>query len=523
MPADLGRFGLKTMADACSHIERRVELAAGLGLFGPAFMAPDSTTADVKVSYVSPSLDVAVVFNRRTGSYASVDLLEGLDGSLMLGGIKPLERAPEGAELEVDEMPTETEALSFRGQTMAQTFAAELERGESDVPFRRWVHVAPFGEQVLADRNKVYRFDQAGARRVIEVWEQHARHGRRAIFDWGHGSFFDGAPPESAGKSGIVLEWEIRADGLYALGEFTDRAATLIKSGDFDQVSPEIHHRIKNLDTDEWEDGPAIFAIALTARPALAGLDVLAASEGAQTTMPDTGAAGAFEMNLTENQTAILDLVGDRTPADIENALALAAIAGALEPDALAAKLVVAEAAGELSADELVEALAVRKPEDESSQEAVTLLRSELKARDERIDAMQAQLDAASAERAERGAAELVEKFERTGQVTPAMRDHCLRMAREDAAAFSAFAATLPVAVPMDELGTASSDDPSAQPDTLHTLTEKRAAEIVEAKGGTVGEHYTVAYEQVRAERPDLYRAHYDTPPVGRVTPLRAV
>ena len=149
---------------------------------------------------------------------------------------------------------------------------------EDNAPLRKWVLIAPLGTQVVPGYDTPYTLDAAGARRIVEVWQHYADHGHRAIFDWGHGSVFP-STPEMHGKSGEIHGMEFReAEGVYADVEFTSRASSLIRSGDFDQVSPELRSTWRNLDTGETEEGPAVHAVALTARGQLGGMPALTAS-----------------------------------------------------------------------------------------------------------------------------------------------------------------------------------------------------------------------------------------------------
>ncbi len=175
----------------------------------------------------------------------------------------------------------EHKAMSDRGLRVGPypILALADDEAASDEPLRKWVLIAPLGTQTISGYEEPYTLDEAGAQRIVEVWQHYDKHGKRAIFDWGHGSILP-STPEMSGKSGTILGMEFReGDGVYADVEFTPRASKLIRSGDLDQVSPEIRPAWRNLDTGEMEDGPAVFAVALTARPQLAGLPALAASE----------------------------------------------------------------------------------------------------------------------------------------------------------------------------------------------------------------------------------------------------
>ena len=457
----------------------------------------------------------------------------------------------------VDEQRPESVRFRRGPALRLRRFAAEpqdLAEGESDVPFRRWVQIAPFGEHFTENYDEPYRLDAEGAARIVEVHEHRKAHGHEDVFDFQHASLLGGAP-EDSGRAGVILRMEVRDDGVWALGEFTTRAAALIRSRDLPLVSPEIHNSWKNFDDGEWEPGPAVLAVALTGRPALPGMAAIAASVrwqalaarfgqadaerivtlirdavdagarggvfGAVVTGdgnyqwdvrpveidPDwtrvvvcnqrTGqyhqatvaeAAGALvlqdiqpvrceyvpaaststEEQMTEEQTAILAAVGDRTLEDLARAFALVDAAGAMTPDE-------------------VRTLAVRGP----GAEQALAVRVQALAVD--LQAAQTELAGLRTEKVERDSASLLDRF--PTRITPAMRPHLLAWAKRAPAEVEAFAASLPEVVRLERQGTASAA-PEPSPQTLHD------AVLVEAKKldpGNPMKVYEAAYRTVLA------------------------
>ena len=348
----------------------------------------------------------------------------------------------------------------------------ELLVGESDVPFRRWVQVAKIGHQHLMG-DKPFDFADKDAARVVELFGHFKANDKRVIFDWNHGSASAAASPESQGKAGVVLELDHRKGlGIWALGEFTDRAAALIKSGDIDQTSPEIWSKVRNLETGEVENGPAFMAIALTARPQLTGLEILAAS--------DLHAALASRYGEDKARAAVSLLCpttdddrGDpvETPEETRHMSEIKNLADAqariAELEAAAASVAdtapVIEAVGDNDADAITRALALAEAAGDLTPEALTQRLSESIPADVEIEALRATVNTlseanatAAAEKAQTEAVALVAKFERSGQVTPAQRDFLVKQALSDAAGAEAYMRTLPVVVNLSEGGSAN-------------------------------------------------------------------
>ena len=177
--------------------------------------------------------------------------------------------------------------LSFAGQPIPflldHAEDASAQTGESDVPFRRWLQIAKIGIQPVEGYDEPYELTDGRASQIVSVFQHRRDHGHDTIFDYNHGSIRGGSP-EATGKAGLVLEMEHRSgDGIWALGEFTDRAASFLKGGDFHKTSPEIHSHYLDFESGEWIEGPAILAVALTARPQLGGMEAIAASKSWQT------------------------------------------------------------------------------------------------------------------------------------------------------------------------------------------------------------------------------------------------
>ena len=156
-----------------------------------------------------------------------------------------------------------------------------LEDGESDEPFRRWVQVVKVGRQWLQGYASEYDVTDDDCVRMLSIHEHLTSHGERVIFDVNHGSLFGAgvAPLAQQGKVGHVVSLAHRkGEGVWALGEFTADGEDLIRHERLDMTSPELHYRFKSFDTGKMESGPALLAVALTARPQLLGMQPIAAA-----------------------------------------------------------------------------------------------------------------------------------------------------------------------------------------------------------------------------------------------------
>jgi len=208
---------------------------------------------------------------------------------------------------------------THRGTPCPVTLAGgggDLLDGESDVPYRRWLQIATLGQQFVEGYEDPYTLDADGAAKVVEVHEHRKAHGHQDILDFNHGSFYGGTPEET-GAAGTILQMEARDGGVWALAEFNEYATPLVKDGRFPLLSPEIHSKWMNFDSGEWEDGPAILAVALTARPQLGGMEAIAASRRWQALASKFGLEDAMAIRRVieelVNEFALRGVFGDVT------------------------------------------------------------------------------------------------------------------------------------------------------------------------------------------------------------------
>lgn len=195
---------------------------------------------------------------------------------------------------------------------------------------------------------------------------------------------------------------------------------------------------------------------------------------------------------------------------------------------ALEQQLGIGEDEGQRTAADVVEALklADKPPAEDDGDDlrgAVTLLREKAEKAEARTAEIEAEakllrdkVEAAEAEKADRAARSLVDAAEAEGKITPATREFYVGLAKQDAEAFKAHAAAMPVVVNLREQGTGDAPPPADGPgDGLNDLVEAKAKELAEAAGKGAAhylDHYEEALSAVRST-PDgeaVYRSHFN-------------
>jgi phage I-like protein len=166
--------------------------------------------------------------------------------------------------------------------------AAAAESGRAQA-----VHVLPSGRFYGRDGRGPYELADAAA--VIEATRRHAG-GTRMPVDYDHA--LDLAAPKGlpAPAAGWIGGLQARADGIWALVEWTERAASMIRAREYRYLSPVFQHTGEGRVT-------RVLRAALTNNPNLQ-LTALAAAEGEK-------------MDLNSELRQLLELPGDADPAAI--------------------------------------------------------------------------------------------------------------------------------------------------------------------------------------------------------------
>lgn len=134
-----------------------------------------------------------------------------------------------------------------------------------------WVHVAPFGEWKGHSRGAF----SLTRERFAAVCAQIAKRATPISVDYEHASIQPKGEPTPA--AGYVLAGEVRDDGLYALTEFTPRAAGMIKAAEYRFSSGVFDFEAVDGQTAE-PLGCVLDTIALTNRPFIDGQHPIALS-----------------------------------------------------------------------------------------------------------------------------------------------------------------------------------------------------------------------------------------------------
>lgn len=216
--------------------------------------------------------------------------------------------------------------VAFGPALLALTGAVGL-TGASPESRTTWIHVAPFGEW---DGHTAGKFsltaDHFGA-----VCAQVRAKRTPVSLDYEHASIRANGEPTPA--AGFVLATEIRDDGLWALCEFTQRAADMIKAGEYRFCSGVFDFAARDQVSGE-EMLCALDTIALTNRPFIDGQHPIALSRR----VPLSNGAGMNKIQIAE-LTKLLKNIGDgveMTPDQIKAAVDLLSAKGG-EADAAAA------------------------------------------------------------------------------------------------------------------------------------------------------------------------------------------
>lgn len=189
-----------------------------------------------------------------------------------------------------------------------------------------WVHVAYAGEW-LGHADGAFTLDDDAFRSCIAAFNTQ----RNPIpVDYEHSSVSD-TRGEAAPAAGFIQSLELRSDGLYALVEFTPRAAEMIRGGEYRYCSGVFV--FASPDRRTGEETPCVMhSLALTNSPFIDGQKPIALS--ARVAALSNGAT--MEITRDAFETALAGLEGDTFDAEQLHALvdAVYKLAEAAEPPA---------------------------------------------------------------------------------------------------------------------------------------------------------------------------------------------
>lgn len=280
-----------------------------------------------------------------------------------------------------------------------------------------WIQLFPLGDWVADPM--IGSSPHITSELLTQIVGNFARYKIRPFFDLDHSSFWG-----STKAYGWVEELELRDGGLWARVEWTEEGAALLASRSYRYLSP--------LWAADWQDaksgqhvGGRLLSVALTNMPFFdTELEQVLAAQGGRPMNPKLKAlAAAMKLPETATEEEIVTALGTQLP----QLQAQAAAQPILEAIRAELKLPTTAAA----ADYLER---IKQPAND-----LTALRSE-------VDALKL------ASRKER-AGQLVAAAMAAGKITEATKPYYLEQAEADPDKFGAFAATMPVVVPVTTAG----------------------------------------------------------------------
>jgi len=103
---------------------------------------------------------------------------------------------------------------------------------------------------------------------------------RKVVVDYGHASSLEGhADPDVTKAAGWVKALKVVGNKLFAEVTFTKRAAEFIRSGEYQFTSPEFTLKYESRESPKRNLGALLFAVALTNRPFVEGMEPVRFSE----------------------------------------------------------------------------------------------------------------------------------------------------------------------------------------------------------------------------------------------------
>jgi hypothetical protein len=344
--------------------------------------------------------------------------------------------------------------------------------------------------------------DLAMLTEMVRVYRKR-RFSDPVIIDWQHAtSPFNGgppAPPESGNALGLIIDLELRHDGLYAVPAYNERGLSVVKNaGGVLWSSPEfICGEVYTRDGGALIGTAQLLAITLTPRPAQSHDKISRVTLNERISMIDN-----LESMSVEDLRAML-IAKDEMVRELENKIAEMAADNE-------AKLVEAEDEAEQMAEEVTD-----EPVDEAEQMteeekkkdyamseklAESTLLSEVQSLREANNKLSERIEAIEAEKRAVLAREAVGTLLREGRITPNEEKvaHSAFAMRELQPEFWQMFSERPAnsAVPLTQIGHGASGE-----EITKATLNRRVQELQAEKGLT----YSEALNQFRQDNPDYY------------------
>ena len=351
---------------------------------------------------------------------------------------------------------------------------------------------APISKELLEEMVRVYR---------------ERRDADPVIIDWQHAtSPFQGgtpAPPESGNALGMIVELELRQDGLYAIPAYNERGLKVVQdAGGVLWSSPEyLHGEIFTRDGGEKVGDAQLLAVTLTPRPAQSHskIDRVTLSEQEQLMDFENMSVDELKAALAAKDAMVKEL--EQKMKDLTEE-AEASLAGEYESEEMAEKP---------SEDDKPEEMA-EKPEDEKakkmsepatlSEKAEPNLLAEVMALRAQNTKLSERLEVIEAEKRDVERREAVSALLREGKVSPAEEGAAQRAwdVRDTMPEFWTMFSERPAssAVPLNEIGHGASGE---------ELNKATLAEKVKALATEKGLNFSEALNLFREQNPDQYNS----------------
>jgi len=351
---------------------------------------------------------------------------------------------------------------------------------------------APISKELLEEMVRVYR---------------ERRDADPVIIDWQHAtSPFQGgtpAPPESGNALGMIVELELREDGLYAIPAYNERGLKVVQdAGGVLWSSPEyLHGEIFTRDGGEKVGDAQLLAVTLTPRPAQSHskIDRVTLSEQEQLMDFENMSVDELKAALAAKDAMVKEL--EQKMKDLTEE-AEASLAGEYESEEMAEKP---------SEDDKPEEM-TEKPEDEKakkmsepatlSEKAEPNLLAEVMALRAQNTKLSERLEVIEAEKRDVERREAVSALLREGKVSPAEEGAAQRAwdVRDTMPEFWTMFSERPAssAVPLNEIGHGASGE---------ELNKATLAEKVKALATEKGLNFSEALNLFREQNPDQYNS----------------
>jgi phage I-like protein len=293
-----------------------------------------------------------------------------------------------------------------------------------------WLRLLPLGQVNLVDGRPPFEVDPESLAELVQAF---SGRGTDLVIDYEHQSLKGGQAP----AAGWIKDLEVREDGLWAKVEWTNQAEEYITRREYRYFSP-----VLRLDPESRRP-QELMNVALTNVPAIRGLTPLVAKWGGEALLSGESPR-SFDPQTLELMVGEGGVGREACSKNISLAKELKARLG-LEPEA-------PESALWRKSVELIQELAhnLGLPGEANASQIKGGIEA-LKAGEERMQPLQAELTALKARLSELTAARTVEEAMLAGKISPAQKDWALSYCRRDPESFTTYVEKAPRVVPVGE------------------------------------------------------------------------